>query len=82
MTRTASPHPPRRLTRSSSDKALAGVSGGLGEYFDLDPVLFRIGFAVATVLSGGVAALVYLALAVIVPADEQRTPSGARPVAG
>ena len=35
------------LTRSSTDKKLGGVSGGLGAYFGIDPVLVRIGFVVA-----------------------------------
>src|SRR5262245_48755909 len=35
---------PKRLTRSTSDHYIAGVSGGLGRYFDLDPALFRIAF--------------------------------------
>ena len=30
----------RRLTRSSSDKLIGGVSGGLGRYFGVDPILF------------------------------------------
>ena len=34
---------PRRLTRSSSDKVIGGVAGGLGRYFDIDPIIFRIG---------------------------------------
>ena len=34
---------PRRLTRSSSDRVIAGVAGGLGRYFDIDPIIFRIG---------------------------------------
>ena len=36
----------RRLTRSSSDKLIGGVAGGLGRYFGVDPILFRIAFVV------------------------------------
>jgi phage shock protein C len=57
-----------RLTRSSDDKMLGGVAGGLGAYFGVDPVLFRVGFAVATLLSG-VGALAYLAMLLAVPRD-------------
>ena len=39
---------PRRLLRSNRDRMLAGVAGGLGSYFNVDPVIFRIGFVVAT----------------------------------
>jgi phage shock protein PspC (stress-responsive transcriptional regulator) len=59
---------PRRLTRSSSDRMLAGVAGGLGRYFDVDPVVFRIGF-VLSLFFGGLGALAYLLLAVFVPTD-------------
>ena len=59
---------PRRLLRSSSDRVIAGVSGGLGDYFGVDPVIFRIGFALS-ILFGGLGALAYLLLAVFVPTD-------------
>jgi phage shock protein PspC (stress-responsive transcriptional regulator) len=59
---------PRRLLRSSSDRVLAGVAGGLGRYFGVDPVIFRIGFALS-ILFGGLGALAYLLLAVFVPTD-------------
>jgi phage shock protein PspC (stress-responsive transcriptional regulator) len=65
-----------RLTRSTSDRMLGGVAGGLGSYFRIDPVLFRVGFAVATLLSG-VGALAYLAMLLVVPRDTD----AARPAA-
>lgn len=58
----------QRLFRSSSDRLVAGVAGGLGHYFDVDPVVFRIGFAVS-VLVGGVGILAYAMLALFVPTD-------------
>src|SRR5512132_734857 len=65
----ADPPPvPRRLTRSSSDKVLAGVAGGRGRYFDIDPIIFRIGFVVLT-FAGGAGVLAYLAAWVLVPDD-------------
>ena len=64
------PPVPRRLTRSSSDKVLAGVAGGLGRYFDIDPIIFRIGFVVLT-LAGGAGVVAYLAAWVLVPADPE-----------
>ena len=50
---TASPAPParKRFLRSRSDRMLGGVSGGLAEYFGVDPVIFRVGFF-ATVFFG------------------------------
>ena len=60
---------PRKLTRSTSDKVLGGVAGGLAEYFDIDANLVRVGWIVAT-LCTGVAPLAYLAIALIVPRDD------------
>jgi phage shock protein PspC (stress-responsive transcriptional regulator) len=59
---------PRRLMRSSSDRMLVGVAGGLGRYFGIDPIVFRIGF-VLSLFFGGLGALAYLLLAVFVPTD-------------
>jgi phage shock protein PspC (stress-responsive transcriptional regulator) len=64
------PMNPRILTRSTEDKMLTGVAGGLGEYFGVDPVLFRVGFVAATLLSG-VGALAYLALVLFVKTDDE-----------
>ena len=60
----------KTLTRSSTDKKLTGVSGGLAEYFDIDANLVRVGWIVAT-LCTGVAPLAYLAIALIVPRDDR-----------
>ena len=59
----------RTLTRSSSDKLVGGVAGGLGRYFGVDPILFRIAFVVLT-FAGGVGALGYIGLLAFVPADD------------
>lgn len=57
----------RRLTRSS-DKMLAGVCGGIANYFDLDPTLVRIGYVVLSICSAGFPGmLVYLILWLIMP---------------
>ncbi len=60
---------PRRFLRSRDDRIIAGVGGGLGRYFNIDPVIIRIGFAVS-VLFGGLGILAYLALALFVPSDD------------
>jgi phage shock protein PspC (stress-responsive transcriptional regulator) len=44
----------RRLTRSLHDRKIAGVCGGLAEYFDLDPTVVRVAWAVLTVVPGGI----------------------------
>ncbi|MGH2557221.1 MAG: PspC domain-containing protein [Actinomycetota bacterium] len=68
----------RRLTRSEKDRRLAGVCGGLGEYFGIDPVLIRVGFVVAGLMGWGV--LLYVVLWIVLPKG-QPTP-GAGPAAG
>jgi phage shock protein PspC (stress-responsive transcriptional regulator) len=59
---------PRRLLRSCSNRVIGGVCGGLGRYFDVDPILFRIG-AIALALVGGAGLLLYLAALVLVPSE-------------
>jgi phage shock protein PspC (stress-responsive transcriptional regulator) len=51
---------------------LAGVSGGLGKYFDLAPAVFRLGFVVLTLL-GGAGILVYLAAVLVMPKEGEDT---------
>jgi phage shock protein C len=56
------------LTRSSSDRMIAGVCGGLAEYFDLDPTLVRVGYVLLSFLSVGFpGVLCYLIMAFVVP---------------
>ncbi len=52
------PHPPRPLRRSQGDRIVSGVAGGLGEYFGVDAVIFRVLFAVLSFF-GGVGLLAY-----------------------
>ena len=70
MTETTSHSAPqaRRLERSRTDRKVAGVAGGLAQYFDLDPIIFRIGFIILTVL-GGSGLLVYVAGWLILPEE-------------
>jgi phage shock protein PspC (stress-responsive transcriptional regulator) len=71
------PQRPRRLLRSRSDRMIAGVAGGLGRYFAVDPVIFRIGFAIS-IFFGGLGLLAYIALALFVPDEEGGTAPVAR----
>ena len=57
----------KRLIKSN-DKKIFGVCGGLGNYFDLDPTLIRVGFLVA-VFMFGTGVLLYLILAVVMPSE-------------
>jgi phage shock protein PspC (stress-responsive transcriptional regulator) len=55
----------RRLYRSNSNKVIAGVCGGLGEYFNVDAVWFRLGF-VLLAIGGGSGILAYVLMWLIV----------------
>ncbi len=63
----------RRLVRNTDDKVIGGVASGLASYFDIDPVIVRVVFVVATV-TGGFGLLVYLALWVLTPAGSVPEP--------
>lgn len=56
----------RVLRRSRTDRIGAGVAGGLGEYFGVDPVLFRVLFATAAFF-GGAGVLAYLLAWAVIP---------------
>jgi len=57
----------KRLYRSNVEKKVAGVCGGLGEYFDKDPVFFRIIFVLVTLFPPGCGILLYLIMWFVVP---------------
>jgi phage shock protein C len=59
--------PQRRLFRSSTDRKLFGVCGGLGEYFAIDPTIIRIIFVIFTLMSLGFGVLLYIALLFLMP---------------
>ena len=57
-----------KLTKSTFDKKIAGVCGGLAEYFDLDPTLVRAGYVILSVFSAAFPGVIlYIILAVIMP---------------
>jgi phage shock protein C len=67
-----------RLYRSRRDRMLAGVAGGLAEMWGADPSLVRIIWALLVVFTGGIALLVYIVMAIVIPEeDEVFGPGGA-----
>jgi len=58
----------KKLTRSKKDRMIAGICGGLGEYFKIDPVIVRLIF-VLLAISGGVGIVGYILLWVVVPEE-------------
>jgi phage shock protein C len=62
------PRPERLLRRSSDDKVLAGVCGGLGRYLGVDPVLLRIA-AVVLALANGLGVIAYVVAWIVIPEE-------------
>ena len=56
----------KKIYRSESDRRIAGVCGGIGEYFDVDSTLIRLAF-VFFVLAAGTGLLAYVIAAIIMP---------------
>jgi len=57
----------KKLYRSRTDRKIAGICGGLGEYFNIDPVITRILF-VALTFGDGAGLLTYIIMWIFVPA--------------
>ena len=56
----------KKLYKSSTDKKIAGVCGGIAEYFNIDSTLVRLGWVVFCAL-GGSGLLAYIIAALIMP---------------
>ena len=58
----------KQLVKSTYDKKIAGVCGGIAEYFDMDPTIVRVAFALITVFSAAFPGIIiYILLAIIMP---------------
>ena len=58
----------KKLYKSDTNKVLAGVIGGVGEYYNIDPTLLRLGYIIIALISTPFPALVaYFVAAIIVP---------------
>jgi len=63
----------KQLMRSE-DRMIAGVAGGLADYFDTDPTLIRILFVLLTLLGGGgLGILIYIVLWIVMPEPVDKT---------
>ena len=58
----------KRLHRNKKDGKIAGICSGIGDYFDIDPVIVRLLFLLALFLGGGL--IVYIIAWIIVPVKE------------
>ena len=57
----------RRLYRSRRDSILGGVAGGVADYFDMDPSIVRVVWAVLALVTGGIFLVLYIVMWIIVP---------------
>jgi phage shock protein PspC (stress-responsive transcriptional regulator) len=76
--RPDSPNPAPRerpLTRSRSDRMLAGVAGGIARKYDFDAALVRLAFVVITILSFGTAVVAYIVAWLVVPEADADEPA-------
>jgi phage shock protein PspC (stress-responsive transcriptional regulator) len=67
---------PRKLTRDTRHRVLAGVAAGFGRYLDVDPVLARLGFVLLAFVNG-LGVLVYLAGWALMPRDDPQSQDAA-----
>jgi len=74
---TSRREPVAKLRRSRQDRMIAGVCGGLGNYFGIDPVWFRLAFVVLTV-GGGAGLLIYLVAWLVIPEEAEGEDLGRR----
>ncbi len=68
----------KRLYRSRQQRVLAGVCGGLGEYFDIDPVFVRI-LAVILIFAHGIGVIAYIVACFAMPKAPAGTPDSEQP---
>jgi len=74
VTETGASNMEKKLTRSTSDKMISGVCGGLAVYFKIDSSFTRIAFAFFTLAGGGFLGLaIYIIMIVVVPEDDSVT---------
>ena len=61
----------KKLYASKQDRKLAGVCGGIGEYFELDPTLIRLAWVLITICSGIIPGMIaYLVAAIVMPVSD------------
>lgn len=64
--------PPNRLYKSRGDKKIAGVAGGIADYFEVDSTMVRLAWIVLAIVTAFVPALVgYVIAAIIIPDQPQ-----------
>ena len=70
----------KRLYRSMEDKIICGLCGGLGEYFNIDPIIVRIVFVLFFIINPAAAVLFYILACAIIPKKPAEHVGKAKPV--
>jgi phage shock protein C len=68
-----------RLERSNTNRVIAGVCGGIAEYLALDPTLVRVFVVLGTILTGGLLAIAYLVMLILMPLPGRSAPFSSEP---
>ena len=63
----------KKLYKIEEGKKLDGVCGGIAEYFNVDPTLIRLGWALVTLCTAGIGIIGYIVCAVIMPKKSEIT---------
>ena len=57
----------KKLYRSNVNSMICGVCGGIGEYFNIDPTLVRLGWVLFSIMGAGSGVLAYIIAAIVIP---------------
>ncbi len=71
----------RRLTRSRTDRKIAGVAGGLAEFFGMDATIVRVIWVLVVILPGGLGLIPYVILWIALPESDSSSASSAGAIA-
>lgn len=71
--------PYKQLRRPTTDRMIAGVASGIGRYFNVDPTLVRVIFAVVGLATGGLALLAYPVIWFLMPEEPDNAPPWPHP---
>ena len=61
----------KKRYKSDTDRMICGVCGGIGEFFDIDPTIIRLVWALFT-CTGGISIIAYFVAAIIIPSRPER----------
>ncbi len=61
----------KKLYRSRTEKMIAGICGGLGQYTGVDPTVVRLLFAILALFTAGTGVLLYIVMMIIVPLEPE-----------